>query len=78
MAGIRDIMGLNKANFSTVEKDFEDITSRILSNEEYYKITIFQYPRLFDKGKVEITSQIRRYCKIKVPSVKCRKIRVHI
>ena len=41
MAGIRDMMGLNKANFSTVEKDFSDITGRIMANETILKLLYF-------------------------------------
>ena len=58
MAGIRDMMGLNKANFSTVEKDFEDITSRILSNDTIIKLLYFNTPDCLTKGKVEITSEV--------------------
>ena len=44
MAGIRDMMGLNKANFSTVEKDFTDITERIMANETILKLLYFNSP----------------------------------
>lgn len=58
MAGIKEMMGLNKANFSTVEKDFADITSRILSNENIVKLLYFNTPDCLVKDKTEITPQV--------------------
>lgn len=58
MAGIKEIMGLNKANFSTVEKDFSDITNRILNNDNIVKLLYFNTPDCLVKNKVEITPEI--------------------
>ena len=58
MAGIRDIMGLNKADFSTVEKDYADITSRILSNENIVKMLYYNTPDCLENGKTEITPEV--------------------
>lgn len=57
--GIKDLMGLNRANFSTVEKDFADITGRILANETILKLLYFNSPDCLDKkDKYEITGDI--------------------
>lgn len=58
MAGIRELMGLNKADFSTVEKDFADITSRILSNENIIKLLYFNSPDCLSNEKIKVTDEI--------------------
>ena len=58
MAGIRDIMGLNKANFSTVEKDFSDITGRIMANETILKLLYFNSSDCLSNKDLVITSEI--------------------
>lgn len=58
MAGIREMMGLDKANFSTVEKDFEDVTSRILGNENIVKMLYFNAPDCLSDDKYEITQSV--------------------
>lgn len=58
MAGIRELMGLDRADFSTVEKDFEDIVSRILGNENILKLLYFNTPDCLEKGKTDITPEI--------------------
>ena len=58
MASIRDLMGLNRADFGTVEKDFADITERILSNEDLVKLMYFNTPDCLEEGRTEITPEI--------------------
>ena len=58
MASIRDLMGLNRADFGTVEKDFADLTERILSNENLLKLMYFNTPDCLSEGKAEITPEI--------------------
>lgn len=58
MAGIRDIMGLNRANFSTVEKDFADITGRILQNEDIVKLLYFNSADCLTNIESIVTPQI--------------------
>lgn len=56
--GIRDLMGLNRANFKTVEKDYSDITSRIVGNEDLLKLLYFNTPDCLDEDKHKITPEI--------------------
>lgn len=56
--GIRDMMGLNRADFGTVEKDFADLTSKIMSNDDLMKLMYFNTPDCLDEGKFEITPEI--------------------
>lgn len=58
MAGIRELMGLNRADFGTVEKDFADITSRILTNDNVVKLLYFNTPDCLTKDKHIITDEI--------------------
>ena len=58
MAGIRDMMGLNKANFSTVEKDFSDITGRIVANETILKLLYFNSSDCLSNEDLVITPEI--------------------
>ena len=58
MAGIRDIMGLNKADFSTVEKDFSDITGRIMANETILKLLYFNSSDCLNNKDLVITPEI--------------------
>lgn len=58
MATIKEMMGLNRADYGTVEKDFEDIVSRILENEEILKLLYFNTPDCLQEGKTEITGEI--------------------
>ena len=58
MASIRDLMGLNRADFGTVEKDFADIIERILSNEDLVKLMYFNTPDCLEEGRTEITPEI--------------------
>lgn len=58
MASIRDMMNLNRADFGTVEKDFADITSRILANDDIVKLLYFNSPDCLTEGKAIITEEI--------------------
>ena len=58
MAGIREMMGLNKANFSTVEKDFSDITGRIMANETILKLLYFNSSDCLSNKNLVITPEI--------------------
>jgi len=41
MASIRDMMGLNQANFSTVEKDFSVLIGKIFENQNLLKLLYY-------------------------------------
>ena len=58
MAGIREMMDLNRADFSTVEKDFADITERILTNEDLVKLMYFNSSDCLSSPTAEITPEI--------------------
>ena len=58
--GIKDMMGINKANFSTVEKDLRDITTRFLSNETLMKLLYFNTPDCLSNESYALTPDIMR------------------
>lgn len=58
MKTIRGMMDLDRADFGTVEKDFADLTERILSNETLVKLMYFNTPNCLSKDETEITPDI--------------------
>lgn len=74
MASIKEMMEINRADFSTVEKDFEEITTRILSNEDLVKLLYFSAPDCLRNEEYVVTPEIletvaQQHVKI-VPSLK--------
>lgn len=58
MASLKEMMGLNRADFGTVEKDFADITNRIMSNEDVVKLLYYNTPDALQEGKTKVTEKI--------------------
>lgn len=78
MATIREMMGLDQANFSTVEHDFEKLIEKIFSNQNILKMLYYNISDCLDKDDIvdndilnEISKQnIRIVPKLEIPDNK--------